>query len=57
MPIEFQEPSLHVQVTKRLSESESEQKWLEQLLELGEDRITSLAQLEHEQRQRKAFVD
>ena len=57
MPIEFQVPSLRVQVKARLPEAQSEQYRLEQLLELGEDRITSMAQLEQRQRQRKAFVD
>ena len=46
MPIKFQVPSLRIQVTA-LFESESDQKQLEQLLKLGEDCITSLAQLEH----------
>ena len=57
MPIEFQIPSLRVQVTARLPEAQSEQYRLEQLLELGEERIESMAHLEHRQRQRKAFVD
>ena len=57
MPIEFQVPSLRLQIAERLPESESEHQHLVQLLELGEQRITSLAQLEHGQRQRKAFVD
>ena len=57
MPIEFQVPSLRVQVKARLPEAQSEQYRLEQLLELGEDRIESMAQLEQRQRQRKAFVD
>ena len=46
-----------MQVTERLSESESELKRLEQLLELGEERIASLKQLEQGQRKRKTFVD
>ena len=57
IPMEFQVPSLRVEVTTRLHEAESEQYRLEQLLELGEDRIESMAQLEQRQRQRKAFVD
>ena len=57
MPIEFQVPSLRVQVKERLHEAQSEQYRLEQLLELGEQRVTSMAQLEQRQRQRKAFVD
>ena len=57
MPIEFQVPSLRVQVKERLPESQSEQYRLEQLLELGEHRVASMAQLEERRRQRKAFVD
>ena len=57
MPIEFQVQSLRVQVKERLPESQSEQYRLEQLLELGEHRVASMAQLEQRQRQRKAFVD
>ena len=57
MPIEFQIPSLRVQVKERLPESQFEQYQLEQLLELGENRVASMAQLEQRQRQRKAFVD
>ena len=57
MPIEFQVPSLRVQVKERLLEAQSEQYQLEQLLELGNDRIASMAQLEQCQRQWKAFVD
>ena len=57
MPIEFQVPSLRVQVKAQLPEAQSEQYRLEQLLELGDDRIASMAQLEQRQRQRKAFVD
>ena len=51
MPIEFQVPSLRVQVKARLPEAQSEQYRLEQLLELGEDRVESMAQLEQCQRQ------
>ena len=57
MPIELQVPSLRVQVKARLPEAQSEQYRLEQILELGDDRIVSMAQLEQRQRQRKAFVD
>ena len=57
MPIEFQVPSLRLQIAKRLPESESEHQRLTQLLELGEQRIHNMAQLEHGQRCRKAFVD
>ena len=56
MPVEFQIPSLRIQVKERLSE-ESEKIWLATLCELEENRITSLLQLELEQRRRKAFVD
>ena len=57
MPIEFQMSSLRVQVKERLPESQSKQYRLEQLLELGEHRVASMAQLEQRQRQHKAFVD
>ena len=56
-PIKFQIPSLWVQVTERLTESKSEHHQLEQLLELRENRLASMAQLEHQQRQCKEFVD
>ena len=47
IPIEFQVPSLRVQAKERLPESQSEQYRLdEQLLELGEHRVASMAQLE-----------
>ena len=55
--IEFQTPSLWVQVTERLPESQSEQYQLEQLLELGENQLASMAQREQRPRQHKAFVD
>ena len=57
MPVEFQIPSLRIQVKERLSEKESERIRLTTLLELEENRIASLLQLELEQRRRKAFVD
>ena len=57
MPIEFQIPSLRIQVKERLSETESERIRLKTLMELEENRIASLLQLELEQRRRKAFVD
>ena len=57
MPIEFQVPSLRVQVKARLPETQLEQYRLEQLVELGKDRVASMAQLEQRQRQRKSFVD
>ena len=57
MPIEFQVPSLQVQVKERLPEAQSEQYRLKELLELGEHRVTSMAQIEQCQRLHKAFVD
>ena len=57
MPIEFQVPSLRVQVKARLPEAQSGQYRLEQLLELGEPRVASMTQLEQRQQQSKAFVD
>ena len=57
MPIEFQVPSLRLQIRNRLPESESEQNCLSQLLDLRENRINSMSQLEHGQRRRKAFID
>ena len=57
MPIEFQVPSLRVQVKARLPEAQSEQYRLEHILELGDDRIASMAHLEQRERQQKAFVD
>ena len=49
MPIEFQVPSLRVQVKARLPEAKLEQYRLEQILDLGEDRVASMAQLEQRQ--------
>ena len=46
MPIEFQVTSLRVQVKAWLPKAQSEQYRLEQLLELDDDRIASIAQLE-----------
>ena len=57
MPIKFQVHNLGIQVKERLSEKKSERIRLETLCELEEHRITSLLQLELEQRRRKAFVD
>ena len=57
MLVEFQIPSLRIQVKERLSEKESEKIRLATLCELEETRIASLFQLELEQRRRKAFVD
>ena len=57
MLVEFQVPSLRIEVPERLSERQSEQVCLQQLVELGEARLHSMAILEHEQWQGKAFVD
>ena len=57
MPVEFQVTSLRIQIRERLPEEQSEQARLQQLLELGETRVHSMAILEQEQRRRKAFVD
>ena len=56
MPVEFQIPSLHIQVKGRLLEKISEQVRLQQLLE-KQDRVRSVAILEQEQQHRKAFMD
>ena len=50
MPVEFQVPSLRIQIRERLPEEQSEQLRLQQLLELGEIRVRSMAILEKEQR-------
>ena len=52
MPVEFQVPSLRIQIQDRLVEGQSEQLRLQQLLELGEARVRSMAILEQEQRRR-----
>ena len=57
MPVEFQIPSLHIQVKERMTEEASERIRLQQLLALGETRVHSLAVLELDQQRRKAFVD
>ena len=57
MPMEFQIPSLWIQVQERLSEKESERIQLVTLCELEEHLIVSLLQLELEQFRHKAFVD
>ena len=57
MPIEFQVPNLHIHVREHLSQKASEQVRMEQLLELGEDRIVNMANLVQEQRWCKAFVN
>ena len=57
MLVEFQVPSLRIQVQESLSERQSEQIRLQQLLELGEAMVHSMAILELEQGRRKEFVD
>ena len=49
MLIKFQVSSLRVQVKERLREAQSEQYRFEQLLELGEHQVASMAQLEQRQ--------
>ena len=49
MPVEFQIPSLRIQVKERLSEKDSEKIRLATLCELEENRIASLLQFELEQ--------
>ena len=56
MPIVFQVPSVRVQLVERLSESDSKQQRLEQLLELGEERIASFAHLEHGQQRFRSLI-
>ena len=50
MPMEFQIPSLRIQVRERLSEKELEKVRLLTLCELEEHQIVSVLQLELEQR-------
>ena len=57
MLVEFQVPTLWVQVTKRLDEEQSEQVGKQQLLLLEESKIQAMTALEKKQRQTKAFVD
>ena len=57
MPIKFQILRLRVQLKERMPESQSKQYRLEQLLELGQNRVANMAQLEQRHRQCKAFVD
>ena len=57
MPIEFQIPSLKIQVKERLSEKSSEKIQMATLCELEEHWIASLLQLELDRRRRKTFVD
>ena len=49
MPVEFQIPSLRIQVRDRLSKAKLEQVRIQQLLELGEKRVHIMAMLEQEQ--------
>ena len=57
MPVEFQVPTLQVQVIKRLDEEQSEQVQKEQLLILEESRLQLMYALEQKQRQTKTFVN
>ena len=57
MPIEFQVPSLGIQVTKRLDAKQSERIQKEQLLQLEVNRLQAMWYLEQKQKRTKAFVD
>ena len=57
MPVEFQVPTLRVQVTERLDEEQLEQVRKEQLLVLEESRLQAMCALEQKQRQTMAFVE
>ena len=57
MPIEFQVPSLRIQIWERLPEDQSKQIQLQHRLELGETPLRCMAVLEQEQRRCKVFVD
>ena len=57
MQVEFQVPTLRVQVTERLDEERSEQIRKEQLLILEESRVHAMCALEQKQRQTTTFVD
>ena len=57
MPVEFQVPSLRIQIREQLPEEQSEHARLQELVELGEIWVRSMAILEQERRRRKAFVD
>ena len=57
MPMQFQIPSLRIQVRERMTEEATERICLQQLLALGETLVNSLAVLELDQQRRKAFVD
>ena len=57
MPIEFEVPTLHIQVQERLPEHESRLIRAEQLLTLDEERLVSERRMERGQLWEKAFVD
>ena len=57
MPIEFQIPSLCVQVTERMDEYQSKQIRKEQLLNLEESRLQEMWYLDQKQRRTNAFVN
>ena len=57
MPVEFQILSLRTQIQEDLPEKQSEQLQLQQLLEIGEDKVLPITVLEHEQRWHKMFID
>ena len=57
MPVEFQIPSLRIQVKERMTEEASEQIRLQQVLALGETRVHGLTVLELDQQCGRAFVD
>ena len=57
MPVEFQIPSLRIQVKELMTEEAFKRIRLQQLLPLGETRVHSLAVLELDQQWHKAFVD
>ena len=57
IPIEFQIPSLRVQVSEHLDEEQSEQVRKEQLLKLEESWLQAMSHSEQKQRKTKAFVD
>ena len=57
MPVEFQIPSLCIQLKEWMTEEASENVRLQQLLTVGETRVHSLTVLELDQQRRTAFVD
>ena len=57
MSVEFQVPSLRIQIRERLNEKESKAIRLKALCELEEHRLASIMHLELEQWRWKAFVD